>query len=64
MNVYVALHHICLNEVIVNQFLPDDFELSLQLLDLLFANLRVEIPGCPLRTPIGKAPSLGAKLLG
>ena len=41
---YVALHHICLNEVIVNQFLPDDFELSLQLLDLLFANLRVEIP--------------------
>jgi hypothetical protein len=41
---YVALHHICLNEIIVNQFLPDDFELSLQLLDLLFANLRVEIP--------------------
>jgi hypothetical protein len=41
---YVALHHICLNEVIFNQFLPDDFELSLQLLDVLFAILRVEIP--------------------
>ena len=61
---YVALHHICLNEVIVNQFLPDDFELSLQLLDPIFANLRVEIPRCPLRAPIRKASSLGAKLLG
>ena len=44
MNVMLRYTTSAPNEVIVNQFLPDDFELSLQLLDLLFANLRVEIP--------------------